>query len=55
MISKLFDWLYQGLAILAIAFCMAVVLVIMVLPLTVMSVFYKLFNKDIDNCKEFVL
>ena len=46
MISKLFDWLYQGLVILAIAFCMAMVLVIMVLPLAVMSVFYKLFNKN---------
>jgi len=54
MISKFFDWLFQGIAILLIAFCMAVVLVIMVLPLAVMSVFYKLFNKDPYNCKEFV-
>ena len=54
MIGKFFDWLYQGLAILAIAICMAVVLVIMVIPLAVVSVFYKIFNKDPYNCKEFV-
>jgi len=49
MISKFFDWLFQGISILAIAFCMAVVLVIVALPLAVVAVVYKTVARDPYN------